>query len=235
MGEIWDSIQAAFSLLAHPDRYLLSTILVSFKVSGAALLLCFPVSAALAAAIALGRFPGKGTLKLLIRTAMGLPSVVVGLLVLLLLSEAGPFKGLLWTPRAMVISQLVLITPLVLGVMVSSLEGVSRRVAEAAHVLGANRLQVAWTVVREARAGFLTAGVAGFGRAIAEVGSVLIVGGNIAWADGTSYTRTLTTAIVVESRKGSFETALAFGIVLLVLVLCVNLILGFLERPGEAR
>jgi len=89
--------------------------------------------------------------------------------------------------------------------------------------------------VREARAGFLTAGVAGFGRAIAEVGSVLIVGGNIAWADGTSYTRTLTTAIVVESRKGNFETALAFGIVLLVLVLCVNLILGFLERPGEAR
>jgi len=235
MREIWGSVEAAFSLLFHPDRYLLSTIVVSFKVSGIALLLCFPASAALAAAIALGRFPGKGTLKLLIRTAMGLPSVVVGLLVLLVLSEGGPFKGLLWTPKAMVISQLVLITPLVLGVMVTALEGVSRRVAEAAHALGANRLQVAWAVMREARLGFLTAGVAGFGRAIAEVGSVLIVGGNIAWADGTSYTRTLTTAIVVESRKGNFETALAFGIVLLVLVFGVNLVLSLLGRPAEAR
>jgi tungstate transport system permease protein len=235
MREIWGSVEAAFSLLFHPDRYLLSTILVSFKVSGIALLICFPVSAALAAAISLGRFPGRGAVKLLVRTAMGLPSVVVGLLVLLVLSEAGPFKGLLWTPRAMVISQLVLITPLVLGVMISSLEGVSRRVAEAAHVLGANRLQVAWAVMREARLGFLTAAVAGFGRAIAEVGSVLIVGGNIAWADGTSYTRTLTTAIVVESRKGNFEAALAFGIVLMVLVLAVNLVLGLLGRPEEAR
>lgn len=197
--------------------------------------MCFPISAALAAAIALGKFPGKEALKLLIRTAMGLPSVVVGLLVLLVLSEAGPFKGLLWTPRAMVISQVVFITPLVLGVMVAALEAVSRRVAETAHVLGANRRQAAWTVMREARLGFLTAGVAGFGRAIAEVGSVLIVGGNIAWADGTAYTRTLTTAIVAESRKGNFQTALALGIVLLALVLAVNLVLGLLGHPKEEQ
>lgn len=205
------------------------------RVSGMALVISVPLSALVAALLGLARFPGRNLLRTLVNTGMGVPSVIVGLVVLLLLSRSGPFGGLglLWTPTAMVISQCVLITPLITGVMLSALVGVDRAISEAAHALGASRLQRVLTVIREARFGFLTAVIAGFGRAISEVGSVLLVGGNIVFPHGVSYTRTLTTAIVVETRKGQFETALALGIVLIVIVLSLNLLASRLQRRGS--
>ena len=163
--------------------------------------------------------------------------MIVGLFVLLLLAREGPFGGLglLWTPTAMIISQSILIIPLMTGVMLTALESVDPAIAEAAISLGASRWERVWVVIREARLGFATAIAAGFGRAISEVGSVMLVGGNITWANGLSYTRTLTTAIVVETRKGNFETALALGLILLILVLGINLMIGLLQRRQRWR
>ena len=234
MPSLLSAVSQAFSMIVSLDSYLLSVVGVSLKVSGMALLISVPVSALVASFLGLGRFPGRNFLRTLVNTGMGVPSVIVGLVVLLLLSRSGPFGGLglLWTPTAMVISQCVLITPLITGVMLSAVVGVDRAISEAAHALGASRLQRVLTVIREARFGFLTAVLAGFGRAISEVGSVLLVGGNIVFPNGVSYTRTLTTAIVVETRKGQFETALALGIVLIVIVLSLNLVASRLQRRG---
>lgn len=235
MSSLLSAFAQAFSMILRPDPYLLSVVGVSLRVSGMALLISVPVSALVASLLGLGRFPGRNLLRTLVNTGMGIPSVIVGLVVLLLLSRSGPFGGLslLWTPTAMVISQCVLITPLITGIMLSALVAVDRAITEAAHALGASRVQRVWTVIREARFGFLTAVIAGFGRAISEVGSVLLVGGNIVFPNGISYTRTLTTAIVVETRKGQFETALALGIVLIVIVLSLNLLASRLQRRGS--
>ncbi|HIE48470.1 TPA: ABC transporter permease subunit [Candidatus Bipolaricaulota bacterium] len=235
MPSLLSAVSQAFSMIVSLDSYLLSVVGVSLRVSGMALVISVPLSALVAALLGLARFPGRNLLRTLVNTGMGVPSVIVGLVVLLLLSRSGPFGGLglLWTPTAMVISQCVLITPLITGVMLSALVGVDRAISEAAHALGASRLQRVLTVIREARFGFLTAVIAGFGRAISEVGSVLLVGGNIVFPHGVSYTRTLTTAIVVETRKGQFETALALGIVLIVIVLSLNLLASRLQRRGS--
>jgi tungstate transport system permease protein len=235
VSSLLSAFAQAFSMILRPDPYLLSVVGVSLRVSGMALLISVPVSALVASLLGLGRFPGRNLLRTLVNTGMGIPSVIVGLVVLLLLSRSGPFGGLslLWTPTAMVISQCVLITPLITGIMLSALVAVDRAITEAAHALGASRVQRVWTVIREARFGFLTAVIAGFGRAISEVGSVLLVGGNIVFPNGISYTRTLTTAIVVETRKGQFETALALGIVLIVIVLSLNLLASRLQRRGS--
>ena len=235
MSSLVSAFSQAFSMIARLDPYLLSVVGVSLRVSGMALLISVPISAGFASLLGLGQFPGRNLLRTLVYTGMGVPSVIVGLVVLLLLSRSGPFGGLglLWTPTAMVISQCVLVTPLITGVMLSALVAVDQAVSEAAHSLGASRLQRVWTVIREARFGFLTAVLAGFGRAISEVGSVLLVGGNIVFPGGVSYTRTLTTAIVVETRKGRFEAALALGIVLIAIVLSLNLLAGRLQRRGS--
>lgn len=132
----------------------------------------------------------------------------------------------------MIISQTVLITPLIIGIMLSGLDSVEDSLVDAATSLGANRWQRIGTIIYEARFGFITALIAGFGRAISEVGSVILVGGNIVWSNDISYTRTLTTAIVVETRKGNFETALALGLVLLAIVLTINLIVHHLRGEG---
>ena len=232
MEFILSGLVEAFKLIIKADPYLLSVIAVSLKVSLLALAVSALISAGLASLISLREFPGRGLLRLLVYTGMGVPSVIVGLAVLMLLTRDGPFGalGLIWTPTAMVISQSVLIIPLMTGVMLAALESVEGLIADAATTLGASRWGRIWTVIREARLGFITATVAGFGRAISEVGSVMLVGGNIAWSDGLSYTRTLTTAIVVETRKGNFETALALGLILLVIVLGINLVISVLQR-----
>ncbi|MFQ6033624.1 MAG: ABC transporter permease [Candidatus Bipolaricaulia bacterium] len=229
---IYTSLSEACALIVHLDPYLFSVISVSLRVSLTALAVSALISAGFASLISWGKFPGRGLLRLLVHTGMGLPAVIVGLFVLVLLTRDGPFGalGLIWTPTAMVISQSALITPLMTGVMLSALESVDGLIADAATALGASRWGRAWAVIREARLGFITAIIAGFGRAISEVGSVMLVGGNIAWSDGLSYTRTLTTAIVVETRKGNFETALALGLILLVIVLGINLIASSLQR-----
>lgn len=230
----FNATRSAFDLLIGLDPYLYSIIGVSLTVSFWALVISGTLSGLVAFIISFFRFPGRNVLSVLVHTGMGLPSVIVGLFVLLLLSKNGPFGGfgLLWTPTAMVISQSVLITPLITGVMLSGLNSVDDTLVDAAKSLGANWWQRIWTIIYEARFGFITALIAGFGRAISEVGSVILVGGNVVWSNDISYTRTLTTAIVVETRKGNFDTALALGLVLLAIVLSINLIVNRLHGGG---
>lgn len=214
----------AISLILSGDAYVWSTIGVSLRVSGMALLLSAPLALLLAGALTFKRFPGRQALQLLVHAGMGFPAVIVGLVVLMLLTQRGPLGqfNLLWTPEAMVLAQCVLILPLITGVALTALRAVDAALPHAAATLGAGPLRQAWLIVREAKQGLLTAALSGFGRAISEVGAVLVVGGNIVWSNDESYTRTLTTAIVVETRTGNFEKALALGLILFGIVLLVN-------------
>lgn len=209
-------------------QYFVSVALVSLYVSTTAVAVSTLVSVPVALAIGFMEFPGKRGVTAVINTGMGFPSVVVGLLVLLLLSNQGPLGelGLVFTPTAMIASQFVLATPVVTSISLSAVESVGRDVRDAAFTLGGTDTDVGLLVVKEARYGIVTAVLAGYGRAISEVGSILIVGGNIVLngptGAKTSYTRTLTTAITVEARQGRYEAGLVLGAMLLVLVLCVN-------------
>jgi tungstate transport system permease protein len=213
-------------------QYLRSITLVSLYVSFAAVALSTLVSLPVALLVGFGEFRGKGFVTSVINTGMGFPSVVVGLAVLLLVSNQGPLGTLelLFTKQAMIMSQFVLATPVVTGVTLAAVTGVSESVRDAAYAMGGTRVDVALVVLKEARYGIATAILAGFGRAISEVGSVLIVGGNIASSEGVSKTRTLTTAVQLEARQGRYETALALGAVLVIIVLVVN---GVVVRLGS--
>ncbi len=215
-------------------RYVVSIVRVSLYVSLTAVILSTLVSIPIAMAVGYADFPGKGVVVALINTGMGLPSVVVGLVVLFAVSNQGPLGtfDLVFTPEAMIMSQIVLATPVITGVSLAAVTGVEDGVLDAAYAMGGTRIDRLLVTVKEARYGILTGVLAGLGRAISEVGSVLIVGGNIARADGTSVTRTLTTAIQLEARQGRFELALVLGAVLLGLVLLIN---GILLRLGGGR
>lgn len=204
--------------------YILSVVVVSLEVSLTAIVLSTLVSLPLALAIGFNEFPGKRGLTTVLNTGMGFPSVVVGLVVLVMLSNSGPLGSfdLMFTPQAMILSQFVLATPVITSVSLSAVEGVDQSIRDAAFAMGGGRMDVGLVVLREARFGIVTAILAGFGRAISEVGSILIVGGNIVYSDGQSYTRTLTTAITVEARQGHYEVGLVLGAILLGLVLLVN-------------
>jgi len=206
------------------DGYVSSIVYVSLYVSLVAVALSTLVGVPVAVAVAFTDFPGRGVVTSVINTGMGFPSVVVGLVVLFAVSNQGPLGslGLVFTREAMILSQFVLATPPVTAISLAAVGGVDETVRDAAHVLGGTRLDAALVVLKEARYGVATAVLAGFGRAISEVGSVLIVGGNITSADGVSKTRTLTTAIQLEARQGQYETAMLLGAVLVVLVLGVN-------------
>jgi tungstate transport system permease protein len=160
---------------------------------------------------------------------MGLPPVVVGLFLYLILSRSGPLGilGLLYTPPAMIIAQMIIALPIVAALCHSAVVDVKPIIARAATTLGATRLQATAAVMKEARYGIISAVVAGFGRAMAEVGAVLIVGGNIA-----GYTRIMTTAIALETDKGDFELALALGIILLGISLTINVVFHLFQRKG---
>ncbi len=172
-------------------------------------------------------FPGKRLLISITQTLYSLPTVAVGLFVFVLLSRAGPLGvlGLMFTPAAMVIGQAILITPIMLGLTISALSGVDKGVPETAMSLGADRFQTAWLVIREARYAILTALIMGFGRAISELGLSIMVGGNI-----RGYTRTITTAISLETSKGDIELSIALGIILIFIALVINLALNRLQQ-----
>ncbi len=206
------------------EGYVSSIIYVSLYVSLAAVALSTLFSIPVAIVVGLSEFPGKQFVKSVINTGMGFPSVVVGLMVLFAVSNQGPLGSLdlIFTKQAMIMSQFVLATPPITAISLAAVTGVDEGVRDAARTLGGTRFDVALVVVKEARYGIATAVLAGFGRAISEVGSVLIVGGNITSADGISKTRTLTTAIQLEARQGQYETALVLGTVLVALVLLVN-------------
>nr|WP_267647964.1 ABC transporter permease [Halolamina litorea] len=210
--------------LPFSDGYVRSIIYVSLYVSVIAVALSTLFSIPVAILMGFTEFPGKQFVKSVINTGMGFPSVVVGLLVLFAVSNQGPLGALnlIFTKEAMIISQFVLATPPITAISLAAITGVDENVRDAARALGGTRLDVALVVIKEARYGIATAVLAGFGRAISEVGSVLIVGGNITGADGISKTRTLTTAIQLEARQGRYDTAMVLGAVLVGLVLTVN-------------
>jgi tungstate transport system permease protein len=201
---------------------------VSLSAVGLAALIGIPLGALLA----VGRWPGRGVAILIINALMGLPPVVVGLLVYLMLSTSGPMGSfrLLYTPAAMIIAQTLLVTPIVAALTRQSIEDLWAEYDEQLRALGVSRFGQAATLVYEARMSLLTALLAGFGRAIAEVGAVMIVGGNI-----NHVTRTMTTAIALETSKGELALALGLGIVLMLLALVVNALVMAVRDPAAPR
>jgi tungstate transport system permease protein len=214
-----DALTTALALLATLDPKLVEIVLLSLRVSLSAVAIAALLGFPLGAAIAVGRFPGRKTLIVLLNALMGLPPVVVGLLVYLLLSRAGPLGslGILFTPSAMVIAQTVLILPIIAALSRQAIEDAWREYEEQLRSLGAGRVAAALTLLWDARFSLLTTVLAGFGRAAAEVGAVIIVGGNI---DGV--TRVMTTTIALETSKGDLPLALGLGIILIAIVVAVN-------------
>jgi tungstate transport system permease protein len=197
-------------------------VLLTLQVSGTALAISTVIGVPAGAWLGLARrVPARGLLTTLVYTGMGLPPVVVGLVVYLLLSRSGPLGGLNWlfTPRAMVTAQVLLALPLTVGLTATAVQSVDPDLRVQLRALGATERQTAWALLREARAGVLVALVAAFGAIISEVGAVMLVGGNIA-----GQTRVLTTAIVLETRQGEFDVALALGAVLVALTFAGNLL-----------
>ncbi|MDO8959270.1 MAG: ABC transporter permease [Rhodocyclaceae bacterium] len=232
MGEIATSLVLAGELVATGDERLAAIVMLSLQVSFSATLIACLIGMPLGALLAVGRFPGRRALIVLFNGLMGLPPVVVGLLVYLLLSRAGPLGpfGLLFTPAAMIIAQTVLIVPIVAALARQTIEDEWREYREQLRSLGASRLRSAMTLLWDGRFSLTTSGLAGFGRAIAEVGAVMIVGGNI---DGV--TRVMTTTIALETSKGDLPLALALGLILIAVVLAVNTAAFVLRQWAEKR
>ncbi|MDB5807282.1 MAG: binding--dependent transport system inner rane component family protein [Betaproteobacteria bacterium] len=210
-----DAARLAFSL----DPRLYAIIGLSLAVSLASVTFASIAGGLIGAAVAVGRFPGRRVLIVLLNAAMGLPPVVVGLVVYLMLSRAGPLgaAGLLFTPQAMVIAQFVLITPLIAALTRQVIEDAWREYEEQLRSLGARAWQAALTLLWDTRFSLLTVVLAGLGRAMAEVGAVMIVGGNI---DGV--TRVMTTTIALETSKGDLPLAVGLGVILVLIVLLLN-------------
>lgn len=227
MTEIWHGFVKAVELIVSLDPEVVEIARRSLTISGTscvlASLLCLP----LGSLIHFHNFPGKRALINIIQTLFSLPTVVVGLFVFVLFSQAGPFgqAGILFTPTVMVVGQMILITPLLLGFTISALSGVSREIVDTATSLGASGFQTILLVLREARYAVLAAVIMGFGRAISEVGCAMMVGGNI-----KGFTRIMTTAISLETSKGELELSIALGIILLSLALIVNVALNRLQQ-----
>lgn len=233
MDTLLRAFQEALRLLLSGDPALFAVLLLTLRVTGTALLFALLFGLPLGTILGLSpRIPALGLLQPLIYTGMGLPPVVVGLFVYRLLSNQGVLGGLDWlfTPAAMIMAQTILALPLVVGLTMTALQGVDMELRLQIVSLGATRWQLARAVLHEARMGVLAAVLAAFGGIISEVGAVMLVGGNIA-----GRTRVLTTAIVLETRKGDFALALALGIILLSLAFCANLALFHLQWWGKGR
>lgn len=213
------AFRTALALILELDPTLLEIVSLSLSVSLSAVAIAALIGLPLGAAVALGRFPGRGAVIVLLNASMGLPPVVVGLVVYLALSRAGPLGefGLLFTPRAMVVAQTVLVLPIIAALSRQVVEDLWGEYAEQLRSLGAGRLRAIPTLLWDGRFSLLTAVLAGFGRASAEVGAIIVVGGNIA-----GVTRTMTTAIALETSRGDLALALGLGIVLITLVALIN-------------
>ncbi len=232
MGDFAAASRAALELIAGGDPKLVEIVSLSLKVSLSAALIASVIGLPLGAALAVSRFPGRRTLVVVTNALMGLPPVVVGLVVYLLLSRAGPLGefGLLFTPGAMVIAQSILVLPIVVALTRQAAEDAWVDYRDLLHSLGAGPLRGAVTLLWDIRHSLLTTVLAGFGRAAAEVGAVMIVGGNI---DGI--TRVMTTAIALETSKGDLPLALGLGAVLISVVVAVNAIAYLLREAAMRR
>jgi len=231
MDSFISGLTKAFSLILHLNPELFGIIFLSLKVSGLALVMATLFGLPTGAILGLSRFPGQSASVSVMNTLMGLPPVVVGLFVYLLLSRKGPlgFMGLLYSPPAMILAQTILAFPIVASLCHSAIVNIDPIIRQAASTLGATPGQVTITIIREARYGIMSAVIAAFGRVMAEVGAILIVGGNIA-----GYTRVMTTTIALETDKGNFELALALGIILLSISFVINVLLHVIQRKGTA-
>jgi len=224
-----EGFSRAFSLILYLDAELLGIIFLSIKVSGTALSVATLLGLPFSALLGFKKFPLKDFIISALNTCMGLPPVVVGLFVYLILSRSGPlgFMALLYTPSAMIFAQSILAVPIVASLSHSAIVSVDPLIRQAAMTLGATPFQISLTIIREARYGIMSGIIAAFGRVVAEVGAILIVGGNIA-----GYTRVMTTTIALETDKGNFELALALGIILLTISLVINSVLHMVQKKG---
>ncbi len=236
MTELWQGLTQALTLIFGNDPAVREIVLLSLKVSGIALLFSTLIGIPLGALMGLSRFPGRRLVIALLYTGMGFPPVVVGLFVYLALSRSGPLGELAWsfiptlfTPAAMVLAQSIISFPLVAGFTMAAVMGVDPQLRQQVQSLGATKLQTILAILAEARVGVIVSIIAGFGSIISEVGAVMMVGGNI-----EGKTRVLTTAIVLETRKGNFDLAIALGILLLALSFITNLaVLRFQGRTFD--
>jgi tungstate transport system permease protein len=224
---VWDGLRQALRLLAGGDADVFGITLRSLEISGAATCLSLLLGVPLGVALALSRFPGRGLAISLVNTGMGLPPVVVGLFVSILLWRSGPFGFLEWiyTPIAMVLAQLAIAAPIVTGLTLAAIQQIPDRFRLQMRGLGASRGQLLWVLLREAKLPMLAAAMAGFGGVISEVGASLMVGGNI-----RGHTRVLTTATVLEASKGDFDVAIALSVLLLAIVFLVNAALTWIQQ-----
>lgn len=229
MHVYWQAIIDAFSLLASGSGDVWPVIRLSLAVSGTATLIATAIGLPVGYALGMSRFGGRSAFILLVNTSMGFPPVVIGLFVYMALSRTGPLGelGLLFTPPAMVIAQVILAAPLVAGVTTAAIASVPRDLRLQLRALGASRLQESFAVLKEARRGVMAAVIAGFGGIISEVGAVSIVGGNIQGS-----TRVMTTAIVYNVGRGEFGMAMAWGMVLIGIALVANSLLTTIQQAG---
>ncbi len=227
-----NGLRQALALIFSMDPNLLEIVRLSLLVSGAAMFIAALLGLPAGLLLGLKDFPGKRVVVAVVYTGMGLPPVVVGLTIYLLLSRQGPLGQLAWlfTPKAMIAAQTILALPLIIGFTMTAVAAIPSALVMQLRSLGATRRQIVLTLLYEARAGVLAALIAGFGAIISEVGSVLIVGGNI-----EHKTRVLTTAIVLETRKGNFSLAIALGIILLTITFSANWLLLHLQGRLDPR
>ena len=227
MDLLWSGLRQAVALVTGGDPEVWAILRLSLQVSGTATLLALGLGIPAGAALALARFPGRALVVSLVNTGMGLPPVVVGLFVTLVLWRSGPLGGweILYTPAAIVLAQAVIAAPIVTGITLAAVQQVPAKFRLQLLALGASRAQMVRVVLREARLPMLAAVMAGFGGVISEIGASMMVGGNI-----KGQTRTLTTAMVLETGKGNFEIAIALSLLLLALVFLVNWALTAIQQ-----
>jgi tungstate transport system permease protein len=224
MENILNGFAGALNLILSGDKEVYGIIGLSLGVSFVSVAISMIFSVPAGIAIGMNRFPLRRSVIMTINTLMGLPPVIAGLFVYLLLSRSGPlgYLRILHTPKAMIIAQVLLISPIITGVTMAAVKNRGELIKNTAYTLGAGKLQILWTLIREFRTSIGSSLIAGYGRAISEVGAVMLVGGNI-----KGYTRVMTTAIILETNMGNFDQAIAIGIVLLTLFFLINI---FLQR-----
>jgi tungstate transport system permease protein len=226
MEYLWQGLQNAFALITTIDSEVLMITFTSLKISAIAIIFASCIGIPVGFLIGMYRFYGRDFIITIFNTLMALPTVVVGLFVYAMIFRQGPLGilGLLFTPAAMVIGQFLLATPIVTALTISATQGVDPRIRTTATVLGASSFQSALAILIDGRFAFMAAIIAGFGRVIGEVGSSMILGGNI-----RGYTRNIPTAIALETSKGEFGLALALGFILLAVALSINFLLRFFQ------
>ncbi|HPX50852.1 MAG TPA: ABC transporter permease [Deltaproteobacteria bacterium] len=227
MDYIWQGLQQAVVLLFALDRETYSAIITTLKVTFLSITGSVVIGVPLGFLLGYFHFPGKKQLRMVVDTLLALPTVVVGLLVYAFISRRGPlgWTNLLYTVPGIAIAEVFLILPIVISLTATAIEGLDRRLRATLRSLGAGRVQLALTSLHEARFAVLIAGITAYGRAISEVGIAMMIGGNIKW-----YTRTMTTAITLETGKGQFSMGIALGVVLLLIVFILNGALVLLRR-----